>query len=158
MGLKINSKLNWNTHIDYIKKKITPFLGAIKRTSYQLPPNLLSQLYFSYIQSNLMYMIPIWGTCSKYKLNSIQRLQNKAIKIVLKKPYETPTTEIFNNKFVSLSNLIKYTQCLYIYQTKNSIIRTNITIKNRTEIHDHNTRNRNNIYITNTITIKLKTI
>lgn len=98
LGLRINSKLNWTTHIEFIKNKITPFIGALKRVSFRLPTNLLLYLYYAYIHSTLTYMIPIWGISPKYELNTIQRLQNKAIKTIFKKPWNTPTHELYTNE------------------------------------------------------------
>lgn len=93
-------------------------------------------------------MIPIWGTCQKYNLKTLQTLQNKAIKIVLKKPRLTHTIELFKDQFTPLINMTIFNQCLYIYQIKNSLIRNNVEIRTNTEVHGHRTRNGNNIYTT----------
>lgn len=146
LGLIINEKLNWNNHLESISNQITPFIGAIKRIAYRLPVNLLKNLYFAFIQSKLSYMIPIWGTCPKYKLNKLKTLQNKAIKIVLKKPRLTPTTELYNDMFTPISNILFYNQCLYIYQTKNEMMRSNIEYRTNTEVHGYRTRNGNNLH------------
>lgn len=148
LGLRINSKLNWNTHIEFKKNQISPFIGAIKRISWRLPIPMLKNLYYAYIQSKLNYMIPIWGTCQKYNLKTLQTLQNKAIKIVLKKPRLTHTIELFKDQFTPLINMTIFNQCLYIYQIKNSLIRNNVEIRTNTEVHGHRTRNGNNIYTT----------
>lgn len=152
LGLKINSKLNWNNQIDAIKTKILPFIGAIKRLSYRFSTKVLKMLYFAYIQSRLTYMIPIWGTSPKYKFKMLQTLQNKIVKIVTKKSPLTATESIYTNGITSLTNLFKFNQCLYIHQITNNNMRNNLNINTGMDLHRYETRGRNNIYIPRTNT------
>ena len=59
-------------------------------------------------------MSPIWANAPKYKLNSLSILQNKVVKVILKKHYLTPTNTFYNDSlFMSLSILMKLNQIVF---------------------------------------------
>lgn len=48
---------------------------------------------------------------------------------------------------MSLTNMIKYNQSIYIYQVKNNLMRNNLDLHTNYELHRYETRQRNNIFI-----------
>ena len=42
LGLHLNSKLTWNTHIEEISKKISRTIGVLKKLQLTVPKNILS--------------------------------------------------------------------------------------------------------------------
>ena len=74
LGLYIDSKLNWNMHIENIKKRISPLLFALRRLSYCLERDALWNIYHAYVMSRITYLIPIWSNTSVRNLNDIQVL------------------------------------------------------------------------------------
>lgn len=144
LGLTITAKLTWNKHIDDMKKKIIPYIAVIRKAKYALPLSCLRHIYNAYIQSGLCYLIQIWGTAPKYKINEIQRIQNKAIKNALRYHRLTETELLFrDNKFLKIENMIKLGQITFIYKIKNDIIRNNLQLITNIERHGHNTRSAN---------------
>ena len=58
LGLKIDKKLNFRSHIDHISTKISKSIGIIyKLHSLNTPKSILKQVYFSLIHSHLNYII-----------------------------------------------------------------------------------------------------
>lgn len=147
LGLIINNKLNWTSHIDQIKTKIGCLIGALRQARHFLPKCSQIKIYFAHIYSHLNYLSPIWGNAPLYKIKELCILQNKAMKIILKKPRLTTSSSLYNAQFLSLNNLLIYNQTLLIHKMKNNIIRHNISLSLIHEIHQYSTRNRNNIYL-----------
>lgn len=40
LGLNIDSKLNWNSHINFLIKKLSPYVGVLRRISYVCGDNV----------------------------------------------------------------------------------------------------------------------
>ena len=119
LGLVISNKLNFTSHIDHIKKKIVPFIGVIKRLRKSLPKKTLINIYYAHIH-HLAFMSPIWANAPKYKLNTLSVLQNKVVKIILNKPFLTPTNTLYNDTVA----LILY----HLYRVSSSVYKLHTDI------------------------------
>ena len=53
LGVHLNSKLTWNTHIEEISKKISRTIGVLKKTQLTVPKNIL--LSIIYLQHQCTY-------------------------------------------------------------------------------------------------------
>ena len=82
LGIVIDDHLSWDDHIHYLLKKMSPKLGLLRRLSFTFPPDVLSSLYMSIIQPHIDYCISVWGSCSQTNINLIQKVQNRAARIV----------------------------------------------------------------------------
>ena len=49
LGIILDNKLNWNSHIAYIKNKIAKGMGILLKARKVLKRSVLHQLYYSYI-------------------------------------------------------------------------------------------------------------
>ena len=61
LGIHIDSNLSWNSHISYISCKIARNCGILNRIKRFLTSQILRTLYFSMINSFLLYGILVWG-------------------------------------------------------------------------------------------------
>lgn len=48
--------------------------------------------------THIICLNPAWNNAAGFQLNSLQRLQNKIIKTIERKPRLTPTISLYNNK------------------------------------------------------------
>lgn len=146
LGLKINKNLNWISHIDFIKNKISCLVGALKKTSKILPKCALKKIYFAHVYPNLIYLSPIWANAPEYKINELCVLQNKAIKTILRKPSRTATNTLYNETFIPIPQIVHYNQILLIHKIRNNFIRHSIPLVFNNDVHSYNTRASNQIY------------
>ena len=63
LGVYINKYLNWECHIQNIRKKNCFSFGAIKRTRHLIPFNILMNVYNSLAQPHFDYCNVIWVKC-----------------------------------------------------------------------------------------------
>ena len=144
LGLYINQKLNWGLHIEKLKNKLSPLIGAINRINSYIPLKSKYLLYYSYIYSNLSYLITIWGSCTENNLNELQRFQNRTIKKIFNFPHLTPTLNIYSDtKLLNIEKILKYEKCKFAYNILNGKSKTNVPIDFQINVHEHNTRNKN---------------
>jgi hypothetical protein len=82
LGLCIDNKLQWNSHINNVCKTITKKLGMMNRTSKYVEEKTRVQIYKSFIQPSFDYADTIWHGCSKFLQHKLQILQNRAARII----------------------------------------------------------------------------
>ena len=62
LGVIIDSKLSFASHIKYIESKLTRANGIIGRLKSTLPKDALLKLYYALFQPHLLYGLTIWET------------------------------------------------------------------------------------------------
>lgn len=77
LGVHMDQSLKWNIHIDEINKKIAKSIGILKRISYLLPSNILTNLYYTLIYPYLTYCNMIWTSTYTSHLNKLKIAQKK---------------------------------------------------------------------------------
>ena len=89
--------LSWECHINEISKKIASSISAIKRIRYFLPLKIVLKVYNSLVQPHFDYCNVVWGTCSKNLSSKLQKLQNRAARVLTFSNYDCSTSELFQN-------------------------------------------------------------
>ena len=82
LGLKIDETISWNMQTDNICKKLVFIISRFSRLKHILPSHMLMLIYSSIIQPKFDYAITIWGYTCDNNLHKIQRLQNRAARII----------------------------------------------------------------------------
>ena len=82
LGVFIDHNLSWNIHIERLCKKIASGIGALKRTRPFVPYHTLVSIFNSLVQPHFDYCSVVWGNCSKTLSTKLQKLQNRAARII----------------------------------------------------------------------------
>ena len=82
LGVFLDCNLSWNIHIDKLCKKIASGIGALKRIRRFVPYYTLLSIYKSLLQPHFDYCSVVWGNCSKTLSSKLQKLQNRAARIL----------------------------------------------------------------------------
>ena len=87
LGVIIDSKLNWNSHCDFITAKSFRVLGVLKR--YMSNCSMLSKkrVFRALILPILEYAIPSWSAYTKRNINRIELVQSKGARWVCGSKY-----------------------------------------------------------------------
>ena len=80
LGVIINDVLLWSAHVAYIKKEKAIY--GMKQIWPFVQRSLLNTMYKCLIQPQFDYCDVVWGNLSKGLAQSLQRLQNRAARIV----------------------------------------------------------------------------
>lgn len=110
LGLCIDSNLNFHKHTSKVLNSISKFTGIVYRIKNFTSKKTLLTLYFAHMQSQLLYMLPVWGHGSATYLDKIQTAQNKVLKMILNKPRRYNTTQLY--KEVADSNILMFKQLI----------------------------------------------
>lgn len=82
LGVEIDNNLKWKTHVESLAKQVNSRLSLFHRLSKCMPTRLMQTLYFTLIQSRLDYCLSLWGNCAQKHLGLLQRVQNRAARIL----------------------------------------------------------------------------
>lgn len=93
LGLFINNKLNWNTHIDYLRTTCSKRLHILRRLRGLVPTSSLHKVYEALIRSLLDYSCSAFVGLNKKQSNILQRIQRRADKITRIEPSDTPLSK-----------------------------------------------------------------
>lgn len=77
LGVLFHEHLSWNTHINYLKFKLSRVIGAFWKIRNQIPRKFRALLYFSMIHSHIYYCLLIWGTTTVSNIENIFIAQKK---------------------------------------------------------------------------------
>jgi len=88
--------LTWSNHINAITKKISSGIGSIKRISRCVPPATLHTIYIYHglVQSHFDYCSVVWSNCAKTLSDKLQRLQNRAVRVLTHTSYDADANQL----------------------------------------------------------------
>lgn len=117
LGLIIDEKMNWDKHIESIKNKLISLCAAIFRIRKYLPKKILWKIYNAHFLSHINYMNQIWSNTKEQNINDLQRIQNKIIKLIERKPRLTSSESLYRNR-MNIRDINKYNFIVLIQKIK----------------------------------------
>ncbi len=93
LSIMIDESLSWNAQVDQITKKVNSGLSILKRLRDILDYQTLIKIYLSIIQPHFDYCSQIWGCLGKGLSDILQKLQNRAFRIITRENYDTRTID-----------------------------------------------------------------
>lgn len=147
LGLVIDNKLKWFSHIDHVIKKISPYIFILRRLRKFFSKDILYSIFSSYISSHLCYLNPIWCRTTQSYITKLDVLLKKAIKTIHGYPLRYPTHLLYTNQYISFDNLCKRELYLIAFKIVNNKIKHNFILNRNIDFHNYNTRNKSNFYV-----------
>ena len=147
------------------KNKIAKGIGIISKACKYLNINSLRTLYYSFLYPYFDYCIEVWGSATDSRIQTLIKLQKRAIHIISSSDYLSHTEPLF--KRLNLQQVPKihiYKILIFIFKvhhrTAPGIFLEMFTSNNR--IHKYNTRQKDDLHVSyakkskmkNSITIK----
>lgn len=101
LGVYIDNKLNFDVHINELTKNLSRKLAWLSRLRKIVPIDILKLCYTTYVMPIFDYACSVWG-CTPSNINTIQRLQNRAARII------TGNFDIVNIRGIDLVRELKW--------------------------------------------------
>ena len=119
LGLQLDDKLEWKEHIEALKAKLRKTLQAFKIVKNYLTNDQKRQMYYAYFFSRLQYGIELFGHTTKGYMKELQVLQSKAIKVLYKKEFRTPTKELHKEfKILLVKDVQKLNTLKFVFKQR----------------------------------------
>ena len=84
LGLIIDNRLSWSNHVNELCKKVTSAIGALRRIRPLISQSTAVLVYNSLIQPHFDYCSLVWDGLSDQLSDKLQKLQNRAARVILK--------------------------------------------------------------------------
>lgn len=150
LGMIIDNKLTWGSHMEYCRKKMTSGLYAINSLKHILPKKYLKSIYYTLVHPYLNYGILLWGSTFKTHTKKLQILQNKALRAITLSDYNSSADPLFKQLNIPKLQDLFYIQLGKIMY-KNTVNSLPPPLSKYFECnanyHDHNTRSRGHPHI-----------
>lgn len=137
LGIHLDPKLTWNVHTQQLCTKLSRVIFLLRKLKYLVSEKQLLSAYYAFFHSHVLYGISLWGNSTGAQ--TVLKWQKKAVRIIK----GIASTESCRPHFRDLKILT--VPSLYII-TCLLFIKKHINIfSTRSAIHDHNTRNSNDL-------------
>ena len=125
LGGFISNDLTWKENIRDNAKSllnmITTRINALSKISRINNFRTRKMIANGIVMSKLIYLIQLWGGSPKYLIRILQKLQNRAARLVTKKNIFTPIRVLLTQcGWLSVHQLVTYHNVLQTYKTKTS--------------------------------------
>ena len=82
LGVTIDNKLNWNSHIDNVTKKANASLAFLRRNLQISQRHIKANAYTTLVRPQLEYACPVWDPYTKDKQKQVEMVQRRAARYV----------------------------------------------------------------------------
>ena len=90
LGLQIENSLDWKYHFSVISSKVSKVVGFLKHAKTILPLESLNKLYAGIVEPHFRYCCSVWGCCGVTEKSHLQKLQNRAARIITSSSFDAP--------------------------------------------------------------------
>ena len=124
LGIVLDSKLNFNAHVDQKIKKCSRVIGLIRRLSVALPQNVLLTIYNSFVRPHLDYGDILYDKPNNENFqNKLEKVQYRACLEIAGAIQGTSGTKLYDE--LGLHSLIKRCWCnklIFFYKIVNDLL------------------------------------
>ena len=106
LGIIIDSHLNWHHHANELAPKLSRAIGMLAKIRHYVDSKTLFMIYHGIFSSILLYGSQIWGQGSNKSLNKIHQLQNKVLRVIHFKSFDSNVDQLYKS-----SNILKFLVC-----------------------------------------------
>ena len=94
LGVFLDNSLDWKDQVQAVSLKVSRGLGILKHAKNFLPFSTLTSLYTSIVEPLFRYCCSVWGCAGTTEINRLQKLQNRAARIVTNSSFDTPSNKL----------------------------------------------------------------
>ncbi len=89
-------------HINMVATKVSKGIGMIRRMKAFVPQSTLISVYNSIILPHFDYCSLVWDIGNAYSLEKLQKLQNRAARVITGKSYDVRSKDIRRIKLAAI--------------------------------------------------------
>ena len=121
LGMTIDQHLTWGRHVEEISKKISSAIGALKRIRPTITIDVANKIYKAIIQSHIDHCSTVWDGLGVTLLDKIQKLQNRAARIITQSNYHTSASNLLEELgWDNVSTRWKKQKAILMFKTLNN--------------------------------------
>ena len=123
LGIYLDDNLSGQKHCKILGGKLNRANGMLCKVRHYVPKDELKSIFHAIFSSHLTYNCEIWGLSNYEHVNKIQKLQNRAMKIINCRDFNSPSKPLYiSNKILKLNDVIKLRNCLFVHDFLNNLL------------------------------------
>ena len=150
LGLMLDETLSWNEQVNAITTKVNRGLNVLKRLREFVDLETLLIAYKTLVQPYFDYCSQVWGGIGSTLSDKLQRLQNRAARIITKCGYDVCSSVLLQN--LNLDNLMETRRnqqlATLMFKVRNSMVPRSISnlFQRTDDVHNYETRQVQNYF------------
>ena len=122
LGVEIDCSLDWKKQIEAISKKVSKALGFLKHAKSFLSVDVQKILYSGIMEPHLRYCCSVWGCAGLSNLNQLQKLQNRAARLITNSSFDAPSLPLIQGLgWKSIKDIIETDTKLMVFKSLNGL-------------------------------------
>ena len=122
LGVQIDRHLAWDEHVHFLRSKVSRAIGFLKYAKKLLPQDTLCKMYRGIVEPHLRYCCSVWGACEGTRLQVLQKLQNRAARIVTNSSYDSSASALIKTlNWPTVADMIKVETACMVYKSINDL-------------------------------------
>ena len=118
LGVQIDSELKWREHITSAIGKISRAMGMLKYAKKYLLLDIGKIMYRSIVEPHFRNCCSVWGCCGETLLDKLQKLQNRAARIVTSSSYDASSLPLIENLgWLTIKEMIEVETATTVYES-----------------------------------------
>ena len=97
LGLVIDENISWKALIREISKNVFSSIGALKRVRPFVSLHTAIKIYEGLIEPHFDYCSAVWDGLSQKLSDKLQKVQNRAVRVITKSSYDTSSRYLLNS-------------------------------------------------------------
>ena len=122
LGVQVDNSLDWKEHLKAVSSKVSRAIGFLKHVRNILPMASLKILYSGIVEPHFRYCCSEWGCCGATDINQLQKVQNRAARIVMNSSFDSPSRPlIVSLGWKTISELVDEESRSMVYKSLNGL-------------------------------------
>ena len=118
LGGQIDSKLKWRGHITLAIGKISRAMGMLRYAKKYLPLEIIKNMYTNVVEPYFRNCCSVWGCCGETLLDKLQKLQNRAARIVTNSSYDASSLPLIGSLgWLTIKEMIVFETATTVYKS-----------------------------------------
>ena len=114
-------------------KNISRSLSMLKYAKRYLPFHALKNLYTSVIDPSFRYCCSVWGVCGAAEIHQLQKLQNRAARIITGSNYDAPSKSLIESLgWKTINDMIQFESRVMVFKSVNWLTPKYLFVANST--------------------------
>ena len=118
----IDENLTWHSHIDKLCEKTASAIGVIQRVKPFGPQSTLLNKYNSPVQTHFDYCSLVWGNCGQTLSIKLQKLQNRAARVITSSNYDVDVDSLFHKLSWKVLTQRQIQNSLTVFKSLNGLV------------------------------------
>ena len=134
----MNSKLNWNNHIDNVCSKANRSLAFLRRNFKISQSHIKSNTYTTLVRPQLEYAASVWDPWTKKKCHQLEMVQRRAARYVFNSYglSTSPTEMIQRLGWRSLQQRRADIRLIFFYKSLNGLVAVDFSSELKPQVRD----------------------